>query len=622
MIVVGGGHAGLEAALAGARLGQKTLLVTQRLATIGTLSCNPAFGGPAKGGLVREVDALGGYAALGADQAATQCRVLGEKKGPAARATRNLVDRASYNRLALQYASSFPGLELLEGEAKAVLTQAGEVSGLELVDNRRLRAKAVVLTGGTFWNGRIYHGLVSEPGGRIGESPATHLKASLESLGHRVSRLSTSTAPRLLAKTVDFTGLAEQPGDASARPFSALSGPPRNLVSCYLTWTNPRAHQIVRDNLKTSIIYADNPVSSGPRYCPSLEDKIHNFPHRERHMVFLEPDGPELIYPGGLPTGLDPQTQQAFINAIVGLEKTVIARPGYAIEYDVSDPTQLAPSLESLLVKGLFLAGQINGTSGYEEAASQGIWAGVGAALRASGSEPFFLRRDQALLGVMLDDLTVLGVEEPYRMFTSRAEWRLLLREDNADLRLSPVAEKLGLLDSERSRLFQMKRVGLERGFQILERCRLSPAQVQELASQFPMLEKDRQADGPLAAVDFLRRPSVKLEYLLPIWPELAQLPISAQLTLETEIKYAGYLARQEREVKKLANQENLPLPKDLNFLAIPGLSREAVEILNRSRPLTLGQASRLRGVTPASLSALAIYLHKQTATQIASPAD
>jgi tRNA uridine 5-carboxymethylaminomethyl modification enzyme len=560
------------------------------------------------------VDALGGYAGVGADRAATQCRILGEKKGPAARATRNLVDRTAYNELAKEFVGQCPGLTLLEGEAKNILATAGQIQGLELVDGRTLKTGSLVLTGGTFWNGRIYHGLASQPGGRVGEGPATHLKASLESLGHRVGRLSTSTAPRLLAKTVDTRGLEEQAGDPKARPFSALSGPPKNLVSCFLTWTNPKAHQIVRDNIKSSIIYADNPVSSGPRYCPSLEDKIHHFPHRERHMVFLEPDGPELIYPGGLPTGLAPATQQAFINCLAGLEKTVIARPGYAIEYDYSDPTLLAPTLESLLVKGLFLAGQINGTSGYEEAGSQGLWAGVGAALRSSGSEPFYLRRDQALLGVMLDDLTVLGVEEPYRVFTSRAEWRLLLREDNADSRLGEIAENLGLLDPVRRSVLTKKRAGIRAGHLILGQTWFPPERIQDIARQYPIEDKDRLTEGPMLAADFLKRPSVKLEYFFSSVPELATIDPAAYLTLETEIKFAGYLARQEKAIKKLATQENQGLPRELDFRGVPGLSREAVEILSRTRPLTLGQASRLRGVTPASLSALAIFVHKLTA--------
>jgi tRNA uridine 5-carboxymethylaminomethyl modification enzyme len=614
VIVVGGGHAGIESALAAARRGLKTLLVTLKLETVGTLSCNPAFGGPAKGGLLREVDALGGYASLGADRSAVQCRILGEKKGPAARATRNLVDRKTYNELARRETAQVPGLFLEAGEAAEILASRGRLTGLRLADGRTFTAGALVLTGGTFWNGRIYHGLQSQPGGRIGEEPAGLLRGSLEALGHRTGRLSTSTAPRLRADTVDFRGLEEQPGDRAARPFSVLSGPVRNLVSCFLTWTNEKTHEIVSRNIKTSIIYADNPVSSGPRYCPSLEDKIHNFPHRRRHMVFLEPDGPDLIYPGGLPTGLDPQVQQELINTIPGLEKTAIARPGYAIEYDFCDPTLLAPTLESLLVRGLFMAGQINGTSGYEEAASQGIWAGIGAALRASGSEPVILGRSQALLGVMLDDLTVLGVAEPYRMFTSRAEWRLMLREDNADLRLSPLAEKLGFLDPQRARLLREKQAAVSAGRELLNQKRIPAAEIRRLAEKYPLDSRDLLAEGSLGAAEFLKRPSVRLEYLLEAVPGLLELPRNSFLTLETEIKYAGYLARQEQEIKKIAGQENMPLPADLDFGLIPGLSREALETLNRTRPQTLGQASRLRGVTAASLSALVIYLRKQAA--------
>ncbi|MDR2353856.1 MAG: tRNA uridine-5-carboxymethylaminomethyl(34) synthesis enzyme MnmG [Deltaproteobacteria bacterium] len=611
VIVVGGGHAGIEAAYAASRLGAKTLLVTLRLETIGVLSCNPAFGGPAKGGLLREVDALGGYASLGADQAAIQCRILGESKGPAARATRNLVDRGRYSFLAQEFLKRLENLTSVAGEAQEILAFNGRVKGLKLVDGREYLAGAVVLTGGTFWNGRIYHGLESEPGGRVGEGPATYLKESLCALGHKVGRLSTSTAPRLIAQTIDTRSLVEQPGDQNAQPFSVLTGGPKNLVSCYLTWTNPRTHKIVTDNIKTSIIYADNPVSSGPRYCPSLEDKIHNFPQRERHQIFLEPDGPELVYPSGLPTGLAPWVQELVINSIEGLERASIARAGYAIEYDFSDPTYLTPALESRLITGLFFAGQINGTSGYEEAASQGIWAGVSAALRASGGEPFYLGRDESLIGVMLDDLTVQGVSEPYRMLSSRAEWRLRLREDNADLRLSHKAWKLGLLDQKRKELLDAKLAAIEKGKTILKESRVTPKMALTLARDLSLPEKDFQCHGTLSAAEYLKRPQVKLSYLAQLFPELALISPLALSTLETEIKFAGYLSHQEEEILRLKKQESVAIPLDINLEEIPGLTREAIDALKRSKPATLGQAGRLRGITPAALSALAVFIRK-----------
>jgi tRNA uridine 5-carboxymethylaminomethyl modification enzyme len=611
VIVVGGGHAGLEAAFAAARLGCSTLLVTLNLDTVGVLSCNPAFGGPAKGGLLCEVDALGGYAPMGADQAAIQCRVLGESKGPAAQATRNLVDRARYSYLAREFAKRQENLKVMAGEAATVLADKGRVRGLKLVDGRSFMAGALVLTGGTFWNGRVYHGLDSMPGGRVGEPPATFLKNSLESLGHRLGRLSTSTAPRLLATSVEYDGLVEQPGDSHARPFSVLSGGPRNLVSCHLTWTNPQTHQIVRDNLKTSIIFAEkDPVSTGPRYCPSLEDKIVAFPHRERHQVFLEQDGPDLVYPSGLPTGLAPNVQQLAINTIKGLERAIVGRPGYAIEYDVSDPRDLTPALESKLVRGLFMAGQINGTSGYEEAGSQGVWAGVSAALRATGKEPFFLKRDQSLIGVMLDDLTVYGVSEPYRMFSSRAEWRLSLREDNADLRLSPIAEGIGLLDNARQGLLEAKVEAISRAREFLSHNKVKPASAEALGNEFS-IQKDCHLKEPMSASEFLRRPRVKIKFLESIFPQLAEFSPDALRTLEVELKFDGYLEHQRLEIERLRRQENTRIPQALDFKTVPGLTREAIEALGTAKPDTIGQAGRVRGVTPASLSALAVYIRK-----------
>lgn len=611
VIVVGGGHAGVEAALAAARLGLAVALVTLRPETIGVLSCNPAFGGQAKGGLVREVDALGGWCGRGADLAAIQCRVLGQSKGPATRSTRNLVDRAHYSRLTREFVGAVKNLTVLAGEAKEVLASSGKVRGLALGDGRELACGALALTGGTFWNGRIYNGLDSKPGGRFGEGPATLITASLAFLGHRIIRLSTSTAPRLAAETVDAGNLEAQPGDPAARPFSVLSGPPRNLADCHVTYTNAETHRIVSENIKTSKIYCDDPAATGPRYCPSLEDKVRRFPHRARHQVFLEPDGPDLVYPSGLPTGLAPSVQQALINTIPGLEKTVVARPGYAIEYDISDPTDLEPTLESRLVKGLFLAGQINGTSGYEEAASQGIWAGISAARRASGSEPLRLGRDEALLGVMLDDLTVAGVAEPYRMFGSRAEWRLSLREDNADLRLSPLANRLGLLDPERKRLLALKVSELERFGRILREAKISPAKAREAGLGLEEGEGSLKLAAPVTGAELLKRPGVTMENLLGLVENLSEISPAAALTLETEIKYEGYLARQSSEARQVAARERLAIPPDLDYRHLPGLTGEAVEMLTARKPATIGQAGRLRGVTPASISAILVHLRK-----------
>jgi tRNA uridine 5-carboxymethylaminomethyl modification enzyme len=483
------------------------------------------------------------------------------------------------------------------------------------LDGREFTAGAVVLTGGTFWNGRIYHGLSSEPGGRVGEAPASHLKGSLESLGHKILRLSTSTAPRLKADTIDATDLLEQPGDPLARPFSVLSKGVKNLVSCYLTWTNPKTHRIVRDNIKSSIIYADNPVTPGPRYCPSLEDKIMHYPHRERHQIFLEPDGPEKVYPSGLPTGLAPEVQAKVINSIQGLERTIIARPGYAIEYDFSDPRLLTPALESLLIKGLFFAGQINGTSGYEEAASQGILAGIGAGLRVSGWDPIYFKRNEALIGVMADDLTVLGVSEPYRMFTSRAEYRLTLREDNADLRLSDIAYKLGILDPKRHELLKAKRAALEKGKAILKAKRLTPSMAEEINNEYSL--KLPALNEPIVANVWLKRPKTTVKMLLGFFPELRELSSDSLYTLEAEIKLSGYISRQEDEIARLQRQESILIPQDVDFTLIPGLTREATEILSSTRPATLGQAGRLRGVTPAALAALAVYLRKRMAASL-----
>ena len=605
VIVVGGGHAGLEAALASARLGAETLLITQKIGSIGLLACNPAFGGPAKGGLVREVDALGGFCGYMADLAARQCRILGESKGPAARSTRFLVDRESYRQGAVNQALAQPGLTVLEGEAVRLLSRGRRAEGLELADGRTFSAGALVLAGGTFWRGRLHRGRESAPGGRRGEAPADRLSASLAELGHRLGRLSTCTAPRLRAETVDMEDLSEQPGQPEARPFSVLHEKPRNELSCRLTWTTPETHRLVASGLKDSIFHSGFAPGAPPRYCPSIEDKVFHYPQRERHHIFLEPDGEGIIFPSGIPTGLAPELQQAMIRTLPGLSRCELAWPGYAIEYDYCDPLQLYPTFESRLLSHLFLGGQINGTSGYEEAAAQGLLAGLNAARRASGAEPLTLARSEALLGVLADDLSGRGVSEPYRMFGSRAEWRLLLREDNADLRLSPLAEKLGLLDQERSRLLKKKIEEMARGREMLESTRISPAQSREMGEEALIVSES------LSAAELLKRPAARLSHFFRFRPELAQLGRPAAETLETEIKFAGYLKRQEEEVIRLKRQEELPIPPATDFLALGGLSAEVREVLAAHRPATLGQAARMPGVTPAALSVLAVWLKR-----------
>ena len=605
VIVVGGGHAGIEAALAAARMGAACLLVSQKIETMAELSCNPAFGGPAKGGLVREVDAMGGLCGFIADQAAVQCRILGESKGPAARSTRVLVDRKRYGELARRFVLSHENLTVVEGEGAAVLTDGRKATGLELADGRAFKAGAVVLAGGTFWRAVINHGLVSTPAGRKGEAAAGFISQSLLALGHRLGRLSTCTAPRLQASTVNFAGLEEQPGQPEAKPFSSLTAAPRNLLSCRLTWTTPETHAIVAGGLADSIFYSGAEPGAAPRYCPSIEDKIIHYPDRQRHHIFLEPDGEDIIFPSGIPTGLDPAVQRAMIRSIPGLEETELAWPGYAISYDYADPRQLSPTFESLLVKNLFLAGQVNGTSGYEEAAAQGLLAGINAALASAGSQPFVLGRAEALTGVMADDLTGRGVTEPYRMFTSRAEYRLCLREDNADLRLSPLAEKLGILDAERSRCLRRKTDDMATGRRLLESTRLSPAQTRELG--YPKLESSET----ISAAELLKRPAASMAHFTLLIPELKSLAPDALETLAVEIKLAGYLSRQRDEIERLKKEEETAIPPALDFHSLSGLSTETRQVLNEHRPATLGQAGRLPGLTPAALSVLAVHLKK-----------
>jgi tRNA uridine 5-carboxymethylaminomethyl modification enzyme len=615
VIVVGGGHAGCEASLAAARMGHPTLLLTMNLDHIAVMSCNPAIGGLAKGHLVKEIDALGGEMARNTDRTGIQFRRLNTRKGLAVQGSRSQNDRDLYRKQMKSVLEIQPNLDIRQATVDRLLIKDGKIYGVDTHIHERFLSKTVILTTGTFLNGLIHIGLDHFPAGRMGDPPSTNLSNQLKELGFEVGRLKTGTTPRLNGRTIDYRGLEIQPGDEDPRPFSfSTSEIPLPQIPCHITYTNVKTHEIIKQGLDRSPLYGGVIEGVGARYCPSIEDKVIRFVEKERHQIFLEPEGLDTIevYPNGLATSLPMDIQVRMVRSVPGLEKTEILRPGYAIEYDYINPLQLRATQETKLVQGLFHAGQINGTSGYEEAAAQGLLAGINAVLKIRGDEPLILARSQAYIGVLLDDLVTKGTREPYRMFTSRAEYRLLLREDNADFRLRDTGHRLGLVPDDVYQAFCKKRARVDKLITQLNECKLKPEPA--------IIEKLNALASPAirnitSLAQLLRRNEILFEHLKVFDPRLDGIDAGIAEEVETRIKYEGYIERQNRQVRKLKRMEDVRVPDGIDYETVYGLSTEVREKLSQVRPVSLGQASRISGMTPAALMAIQVHL-KRVKTQ------